>query len=83
MSGHLHISVLARAAIDPDPQETREWLDALAAAVQRGGCERGFYLLEQLEQQAQQQGIVRENPAQYLWVHKRFKTRPEGQAPFY
>lgn len=23
------------------------------------------------------------HPAQYLWVHKRFKTRPEGQAPFY
>jgi KDO2-lipid IV(A) lauroyltransferase len=26
---------------------------------------------------------VRAHPAQYLWVHKRFKTRPEGQAPFY
>lgn len=23
------------------------------------------------------------NPAQYLWVHKRFKTRPEGEGPFY
>jgi Kdo2-lipid IVA lauroyltransferase/acyltransferase len=26
---------------------------------------------------------VRRNPAQYLWVHKRFKTRPEGEAPLY
>jgi KDO2-lipid IV(A) lauroyltransferase len=26
---------------------------------------------------------VRENPAQYLWVHRRFKTRPPGEAPFY
>lgn len=26
---------------------------------------------------------IRENPAQYLWVHKRFKTRPEGEAPLY
>jgi Kdo2-lipid IVA lauroyltransferase/acyltransferase len=26
---------------------------------------------------------VRRCPAQYLWVHKRFKTRPEGEAPFY
>jgi len=26
---------------------------------------------------------VRENPAQYLWVHKRFKTRPEGEPSFY
>jgi Kdo2-lipid IVA lauroyltransferase/acyltransferase len=26
---------------------------------------------------------VRRNPAQYLWVHKRFKTRPEGEPGFY
>ncbi|MCW7539070.1 lipid A biosynthesis acyltransferase [Aquabacterium sp. A7-Y] len=26
---------------------------------------------------------IRHNPAQYLWVHKRFKTRPEGAAPLY
>jgi Kdo2-lipid IVA lauroyltransferase/acyltransferase len=26
---------------------------------------------------------VRRNPAQYLWVHKRFKTRPSGEAPLY
>ncbi len=23
------------------------------------------------------------NPDQYLWLHKRFKTRPEGEPPFY
>jgi KDO2-lipid IV(A) lauroyltransferase len=22
-------------------------------------------------------------PEQYLWMHKRFKTRPPGEAPFY
>ncbi|MCR5866502.1 MAG: lysophospholipid acyltransferase family protein [Aquincola tertiaricarbonis] len=26
---------------------------------------------------------VRRNPAQYLWVHKRFKTRPEGEPKLY
>lgn len=26
---------------------------------------------------------IRRNPAQYLWVHKRFKTRPAGQRKFY
>jgi KDO2-lipid IV(A) lauroyltransferase len=26
---------------------------------------------------------VREQPAQYFWVHKRFKTRPEGEASLY
>ena len=26
---------------------------------------------------------VREQPEQYYWLHKRFKTRPEGEAEFY
>jgi len=26
---------------------------------------------------------VRKAPEQYYWVHKRFKTRPEGEASFY
>jgi KDO2-lipid IV(A) lauroyltransferase len=26
---------------------------------------------------------VREAPEQYLWVHKRFKTRPPGQPSVY
>jgi KDO2-lipid IV(A) lauroyltransferase len=26
---------------------------------------------------------VREMPEQYFWLHKRFKTRPEGEAKFY
>ncbi|MFK7955937.1 MAG: lipid A biosynthesis lauroyl acyltransferase [Lysobacterales bacterium] len=26
---------------------------------------------------------VRRNPAQYLWMHRRFKTRPEGEPAFY
>jgi KDO2-lipid IV(A) lauroyltransferase len=27
--------------------------------------------------------MARAAPAQYLWVHKRFKTRPPGQPPLY
>jgi len=27
--------------------------------------------------------MVREAPAQYLWLHKRFKTRPPGASPLY
>ena len=26
---------------------------------------------------------IRRNPAQYLWVHRRFKTRPSGEPRFY
>jgi KDO2-lipid IV(A) lauroyltransferase len=29
------------------------------------------------------EAYVRAHPAQYLWVHRRFKTRPEGAAPVY
>ena len=26
---------------------------------------------------------IRRNPAQYLWVHRRFKTRPPGEPSLY
>ena len=26
---------------------------------------------------------VRKNPGQYWWIHRRFKSRPEGEPPFY
>lgn len=29
------------------------------------------------------QARILEEPAQYLWLHKRFKTRPQGEASFY
>ncbi len=45
------------AANDPDAQETREWLDALAAVIQAEGGERAHFLLEQLIDQARQAGI--------------------------
>ena len=45
------------AANDTDEQETREWVDALAAVIASGGRDRGHFLLEQLLEQARQQGI--------------------------
>ncbi len=29
------------------------------------------------------EAMIRKAPEQYLWVHKRFKTRPEGESKFY
>jgi len=50
-------NLFAPAANDADAQETREWLDALAAVIETQGRERGHFLLEQLLDQARQQGI--------------------------
>jgi len=35
-------------AADLDAQETREWLDALTAVIEKEGPERAHFLLEQL-----------------------------------
>src|SRR5688572_30068164 len=43
---------------DDDPAEIREWLEALEAVVSSGGIERARYLLDQLDEQARNLGIV-------------------------
>jgi len=43
---------------DDNPEETREWLESLEAVVFHGGHARAAYLLQQLEMQARQLGIV-------------------------
>jgi len=44
------------AANDPDALETREWLDALEAVLEREGPERAHYLLEKLIEKARMSG---------------------------
>ncbi len=48
---------LFTAANDADAQETREWIDALSAVIANEGRERGHFLIEQLLEEARQQGI--------------------------
>ncbi len=61
MAGREPITLLdqfAAAARDSDPVETQEWLEGLQAVVRDAGAERGLFLLERLEEQAQALGIV-------------------------
>jgi len=44
------------AKMDPDPQETREWLDALESVITYEGTERAHYLLEKLVEKARRMG---------------------------
>ncbi|MFG6415329.1 pyruvate dehydrogenase (acetyl-transferring), homodimeric type [Roseateles sp. DC23W] len=48
---------LGAAANDQDPQETREWLDALSAVIDREGAERAHFLIEEMLEHARQHSI--------------------------
>src|SRR5216110_2224542 len=43
---------------DPDPSETREWIDALRAVVHYQGPERAAYVLTQLREEAHKAGAM-------------------------
>ncbi|HSQ04803.1 MAG TPA: pyruvate dehydrogenase (acetyl-transferring), homodimeric type, partial [Burkholderiales bacterium] len=42
---------------DVDPQETREWLDALDAVLEREGPDRANFLLDKLSEKARRAGV--------------------------
>jgi len=50
------MSAPAQKTVDADPEETREWLEALEAVVKRHGKARGVFLLSQLEEQGASAG---------------------------
>ena len=42
---------------DTDPQETKEWIDALEGVITNEGASRAHYLIEKLIGQAREDGI--------------------------
>jgi pyruvate dehydrogenase E1 component len=63
------------AANDSDAQETREWLEALAAVIDSEGPQRAHFLLERLIDEARQAGIDMPFSATTPYVN----TIPAGQ----
>ena len=51
-----HPSQIVNASGDADPEETREWLDALEAVIEAEGIERAHFLIESLVDQARRAG---------------------------
>ena len=44
--------------VDPDPTETRDWLQAFDAVTAHGGRDRATFLLERIEERAKELGVV-------------------------
>ncbi len=58
MTKHLDLHGLPRMLFqDPDPEETREWIEALEAVLQVQGPKRAHYLVERLIDKARRSGI--------------------------
>ena len=64
---------------DPDPQETREWQDALTGVIANEGTERAHFLIEQMIAKAREAGIDIPYSATTEYVN----TIPTDQQPQY
>jgi pyruvate dehydrogenase E1 component len=65
---------------DVDPQETREWLDALEGVVANAGKDRTHFLLDQLLEQARQHGVDKPFSANTGYVNT-IEPEDEAQSP--
>ncbi|MDY0013217.1 MAG: pyruvate dehydrogenase (acetyl-transferring), homodimeric type [Rhodocyclaceae bacterium] len=64
---------------DPDAQETREWLEALRGVLANEGAERAHFLIEQLIEEAREDGIDIPYSANTQYIN----TIPADQQPKY
>ncbi len=67
-------------ARDTDHQETREWLDALAAVIEAEGKDRAHFLLDHLLEEARQHGVDRPFSANTAYVNT-IEPADEAKSP--
>lgn len=60
---------MTKAWNDVDPVETQEWLDALTSLIQYEGKERAAFIIEQLLEQADKQGIANGGKVQTAYAN--------------
>lgn len=74
LTGATVVPVIGRMTATGYVAEIREpWTDFPGADVEADTARMNAYI----------ESVVRETPEQYYWVHKRFKTRPQGEKRFY
>ncbi len=71
------MTTFRKDAADPDPQETREWIESLEAVVSAAGPERGRYLLKRVLQSASHLGAAPLGPLTTDYVN----TIPASEEP--
>ncbi len=63
---------------DIDPEETKEWLDAIHSVIRSEGLERAHFLIERIAERATRDGL----PLPYaLTTPYRNTISPENEAP--
>ena len=63
---------------DPDPQETKEWVDAIHSVIRADGVDRAHFLIERVAERATRDGM----PLPYaLHTPYRNTISPENEAP--
>ena len=75
----------ANDPVDSDPLETREWLDALEAVIDREGPERAHFLLEQMIDTSRRSGAhipFSANTAYVNTIPTQLEARSPGNAEF-
>ena len=65
--------------IDADPQETREWMEALDGVIAQEGADRAHFLIEKVIGQAREAGIDLPYSANTEYIN----TIPVDQQPKY
>lgn len=71
---------VASTPTDIDQQETREWLDALSAVIDKEGAERAHFLIEQMLEHARQSSIDMPFSANTGYVNT-IETSQEARCP--
>jgi len=66
--------------LDLDPVETREWLDALQAVLANDGTQRGAFILQQLINKANSEGVKLTSSINTPYRNT-IKTHEEKQMP--